>query len=69
MYRIFFADGKQKTEGISDGSDAVVILSSSIIYCYALDRYSNFRASWTNVYPQLVTNGCSMFLTTFSSQD
>lgn len=69
IYCIFLADGKQKTERISDGSDAVVILSSTVIYCYALDYYSNFRASWTNVHAQLVIIGCSMFLTTFSNQD
>lgn len=43
-----FADDKQKTERIPDGSDAIVILSSTVVHCYAVDHYSNLGASWAN---------------------
>lgn len=66
QYRLFhlllLTDDKQKTEGVSDGSDAVVILSSTIICCYAVDRCPNFGAGRTDVHAQLVTVGHSMFL-------
>jgi len=59
---LFFTDDKQETEGVSDGSNAVVILSSATICCYAVDCCSSFRTGWTDVYAQLVAAGHSMFL-------
>lgn len=59
---IFLIDDKQKTEGIPDGSNAVVILSSAFIRYYALDCCPDFGAGWANIHAQLVTVGYSMFL-------
>lgn len=59
---LFLTDDKQKTEGVPDGSNAVVILSSAFIRYYALDCCTDFGAGWANIHAQLVTVGCSMFL-------
>jgi hypothetical protein len=49
LYIIFLTDDKQKTKGISNGSNAIAILSSALISYYASDYCSNLRTNWTNI--------------------
>lgn len=50
-----FLDGKYKAKRVSNGSNAIVVLSSTSVCCYVVLYCAIFRACRTNIYKKLVT--------------